>query len=410
MINTYLKRTLQNTIKRVNQSFPVVLITGPRQVGKTTLFQELQKNQRTYVTLDDSNERALAQDDPALFLQRYSPPVLIDEIQYAPQLFPYIKIAVDKERKPGMFWLTGSQQFHLMKNVAESLAGRVGILNLLGFSLAEEIGKPEMSIPFLPDSDQIKNRSKEIKPLTLPSLYKKIWRGSFPFMVLNDAKEWEVFYKSYVQTYLQRDIRDFAQISQERAFFNFLRAAAARTGQLINYADLARDVNVSEPTIKSWLTILRTCGLVYILEPYHTNRTKRLVKTPKLYFLDTGLCSYLTGWSSPQVLERGAMSGAIFETFVVAELIKSYWHNSKEPPIFFFRDHDKVEIDLIIEHDGMLYPIEIKKTASPSKDSIKNFSALNKLAQPIGHGGIICLAEHHRPISSSVDIIPVGYL
>jgi predicted AAA+ superfamily ATPase len=403
----YLRRTLQNTIKRVNQSFPVVLITGPRQVGKTTLFQELQKNERRYVTLDDSLERALAQEEPALFLQNYPPPILIDEIQYAPQLFPYIKMAVDKERKPGMFWLTGSQQFDLMKNVAESLAGRVGILNLLGFSLPEEMGQSEKSMPFLPGSYPTESKPKS---LTLPALYQKIWRGSFPFLVAHGTADWEVFYKSYVQTYLQRDIRDFARISHERAFLNFLRAAAARTGQLINYADLASDVSVSETTIKSWLTILRACGLIYILEPYHTNITKRLVKTAKLYFLDTGLCSYLSGWSSAQVLERGAMSGAIFETFAVVEIIKSYWHNGKEPPIFFYRDRDKVEIDLLIEHDGRLYPVEIKKTAKPDKESFKNFSALNKLSQPIGPGAVVCSIDQQKKIGDNVDAFPISLL
>lgn len=405
----YLQRTLQNTVERVSKSFPVVLVTGPRQVGKTTLLQEMQKKWQ-YVTLDDSIERAQAQEDPALFLQRYRPPVLIDEIQYAPQLFPYIKIAVDKERKPGMFWLTGSQQFHLMKNLSESLAGRVGILNLLGLSLAEEFGKAKASLPFVPHPRQMEHLSKKESPISLNALYKKIWRGSFPFMVVNGAKDWEIFYRSYVQTYLQRDIRDFAQINNERAFLNFLRAAAARTGQLINYSDLARDVNVSEPTIKSWISILKACGLVYILEPYHTNITKRLVKAAKLYFLDTGLCAYLTAWSNPQVLERGAMCGAIFETFIVGEVIKSYWHNGREAPIFFYRDHDHVEIDLIIEENGTLHPVEIKKTANPKKDLVRKFSYLNKLAKPIGHGALICLTDQYRAITENVDAIPASYL
>jgi predicted AAA+ superfamily ATPase len=343
-------------------------------------------------------------------LQRYKTPVLIDEVQYAPELFPYMKIAIDKERRNGMFWLTDSQQFHLIKNVSESLAGRVAILNLLGFSLAEESDQALSAVPFLPTPDQIQKRSNQARRLLLPDLYQRIWRGSFPFLVVKGNRDWEVFYKSYVQTYLQRDLRDFSRIVQERSFFNFLRATAARTGQLINYADLARDCSVSEPTIKSWISILKASELVYILEPYHTNKTKRLVKTPKLYFLDTGLCSYLTGWSSAEVLEKGAMSGAMFETFIVAEIIKSYWHNGKETPIFFYRDRDKQEIDILIEHDGRLYPIEIKKTGNPARNFAGVFATLDKLSVPIGHGAVISLKEKHMPITDRIDTVPVGYL
>ena len=317
---------------------------------------------------------------------------------------------VDKGRKPGMFWLTGSQQFQMMKNVSESLAGRVGILNLLGFSIAEENSRAELAMPFLPDIDRIYANSKSRPPMNLPEVYQKIWRGSFPFIVLGNKEDWETFYKSYVITYLQRDVRNFSLINDEDAFFKFLQIAAARTGQLINYSDLARDANISEPTAKSWLRVLKASGLVYILKPYYNNLTKRLVKTPKLYFLDTGLCCYLTGWSSAEVLERGAMSGAIFETYVISEIIKSYWHNGLEPRISFFRDRDKKEIDLIIEENGVLHPVEIKKTASPDRKSIKNFSALERLKRPMGHGAVICLKEQAAPISRTVDAIPVGWI
>ena len=406
---TYLDRTLEKTVISVSKSFPVLLLTGPRQVGKTTLLKELQKSSRSYVSLDDPMDRAMAKEDPGLFLQNYTPPLLIDEIQYAPELLPYIKLAVDRERQPGMYWLTGSQQFHLMKHVTESLAGRIAILNLLGFSLAEEFGNSNSSEAFVPELRQIQNRSKSAKSLPLPDLYRRIWRGSFPFLVANNEPDWEIFYKSYVQSYLQRDLRDFASISDEQIFLKFLRTAAARTGQLINYADMASDVGVSEPTIKSWITILVATGLVYILEPYHTNLSKRLVKTPKLIFLDTGLCAYLTGWSNPTVLEHGAMSGAFFETFVIAELIKSYWHNGRNAPIFFYRDRDKKEIDLLIEKDGTLFPIEIKKASAPS-GATGNFNTLEKLSVPIGHGAVICMADHHKAITKSVTAVPVSYL
>jgi len=407
---SYVDRTLQNTVEQASRSFPVVLITGPRQVGKTSMLQAMLQRPRSYITLDDPIERSLAREDPELFLQTHQAPILIDEIQYAPELFPYIKMEVDRARLPGTFWLTGSQQFHLMKNVSESLAGRVAILSLLGFSLAEESGNAASSKPFLPEPDEIKTRSASARTMLLEETYEKIWRGAFPFMVLAGSKDWEIFYRSYVQSYLQRDVRDFAQIGDELSFIKFLRAAAARTGQLINYADLARDVNVSQPTIKSWINILIATGLVYILEPYHTNQTKRLVKTPKLYFLDTGLCCYLSGWSNSKVLERGAMSGAMLETYVIGEVVKSYWHNGRNAPIFFYRDRDQKEIDLVIEQNGMLYPIEIKKAAAPGRESITNFQSLDKLPIPKGHGAVICLRERHIPLSRDVDAVPVAYL
>lgn len=406
----YLERTLSKTIKRTAQTFPALLITGPRQVGKTTLLQHAQKTGRVYVTLDNPSIRALATEDPALFMQRYPYPVLIDEIQYAPNLLPHIKMEIDKHQQPAMFWLTGSQQFHVMQGVAESLAGRIGILKLLGLSLAEGNKKAEDALPFLPQPNLMRKRLQHYQPVKLLNLYEKIWHGSFPYLYLNKKVDWEIFYHSYVDTYLKRDIRDLAQVANEQAFFKFLRTAAARTAQLINYADMARDIGVSQVTIKSWLSLLETSGLVYILEPYSANLTKRLTKTAKLYFLDTGLCSFLTNWHTPTTLESGAMSGAIFETFVVSEIIKSYWHNGKNAPLYFYRDHDKQEVDILIEQDGTLYPIEIKKKANPDKGDSRSFGALEKLNLPIGHGAVICLSEDYLPISATVDAVPVGLL
>jgi predicted AAA+ superfamily ATPase len=309
-----------------------------------------------------------------------------------------------------MFWLTGSQQFHLMKNVSESLAGRVAILNLLGFSLAEERGAAANALPFLPTQDSVAKRASSAETLLLPQIYHKIWRGSFPLIALEDGRTWETFYASYVQTYLQRDVRDFTRVGDEQLFLKFLQAAAARTGGLINYADMARDIGISEPTVKAWLSILEASGLVYMLMPYHSNQTKRLVKAPKLYFLDTGLCSYLTGWYNAEVLEKGAMNGAIFETFVISELIKTYWHNGRAAPFFFYRDRDSREIDLVIAENGTLYPIEIKKTATPGKEMVKHFEALNRLKLPVGQGAIICARETHSPIIRDVFSVPVGYI
>lgn len=291
------------------------MLTGPRQVGKTTLLQDAEDQSRAYVTLDDLGMRLAAQQDPASFLARLDLPVLIDEVQYAPNLFPYIKMAVDKAKQPGLFWLTGSQQFDMMKNLTESLAGRVAILHLQGISLAEEQERAD-DPPFLPVLALLKARQKTAKPLTLPELYHKIWRGSYPDMVARaNDKNWERFYSSYVSTYIQRDVRGYLNINNTAAFHKLMQIAAARTGQLINYADMARDVGMSEVTIKTWLNVLHASGIIYLLQPYFNNRSKRLIKTPKLYFMDTGLCAFLMGWLTPDVLERGAMSGAILETF-----------------------------------------------------------------------------------------------
>ncbi|MBN1931338.1 MAG: ATP-binding protein [Desulfobacterales bacterium] len=406
----YIRRSLESFVTKVTEQFPVLLVTGARQVGKTTFLQHLSNNKRTYVTLDDPMILNLAREDPALFMQRFPAPVFIDEIQYAPQLLPYIKMAVDKGRKPGMYWLTGSQKFQLMDGVSESLAGRVGIVNLLGFSRMETLGKSEYARPFFPNPEEMQHRIRENGPLPLKALFQLIWRGSFPAIALSMEMDRDLFYGSYVQTYLQRDVRDLARVGDEMAFLRFLRAAAARTGQLLNMSDMARDADISPNTAKSWLSILQASGVIYLLEPYHSNITKRLVKAPKLYFLDTGLCAYLTEWSSPETLEAGAMTGAILETWIVIEILKSYQHNGRRAPIYYYRDKDKKEVDLLIVQDGMIYPLEFKKTASPKKDAVKHFSILEKLKMPIGYGGVICLSEHCLPLTEKTSVIPVSAL
>ncbi len=404
----YLQRTLEAFFRKVQHQFPVLLVTGPRQVGKTTFLQHLGTKQRRYVTLDDPMTCRAAKEEPALFLQRFPPPVVIDEIQYAPELLPYIKMAVDTDRSPGMFWLTGSQQFHVMKGVSESLAGRVGILNLLGFSRRELI--KAAGAPFLPNPAAIQRRLKNTSSLGLKETYACIWRGAYPAIALKKNADWDFFYRSYVQTYLQRDVRDLARVGDEMAFLRFLRAAAARTGQLLNMADLARDADVAPNTAKHWLSILQTSGIAYLLEPFHKNVTKRLVKAPKLYLLDTGLVSYLTEWSSPETLEAGAMSGPILETWVITEILKSYWHNGKHAPLYYYRDKDKKEIDLLIYQDGTLYPLECKKTAAPGSETVRHFSALEKLGLPVGPGGVICLTPQALPLTKNFQSIPLAAL
>jgi predicted AAA+ superfamily ATPase len=406
----YLRRTLRNAWLEASQQFPVLLLTGPRQVGKTTLLQHLAEEERRYVTLDDPLVRVLAKQDPGLFLQRFEPPVLIDEIQYAPELLPYIKMVADSRRAPGLFWLTGSQQFVLMKGVSETLAGRVAIMNLLGFSLRERFQFDLDVPPFLPTADCIDARERSMRPLPLGQAYEAIWKGSFPALVAGPARDRDLFYSSYVQTYLQRDVRDLAQVGNEAAFLRFVKACAARTGQLLNYSDLARDADVSVNTAKSWLSILQASFQLVLVQPLFSNVTKRLVKAPKLYFVDTGLCAYLTEWTSPETLEAGAMSGAIFETFVFAELLKSWWHRGLQPRLCYFRDKDGLEIDFVFMQDNKAYPVEVKKSAAPGMDSIKAFASLERAGLPLAGGAVVCFASQRLPLTASVEIVPIGML
>ena len=405
------QRTVKKTLLNASQTFPVVLVTGPRQVGKTTLLEICAEKNRNYVNLDDYEQRTLAQSDPALFLQHHQPPLIIDEIQYAPELFNAIKISVDKAKTNGLYWLTGSQKFQLMHGITESLAGRVAIIELQGFAMAEIDKRASSLLPFLPTADWIK-QAQNRKPETLfvNELYQRIWRGAYPRVINEKDISSDLFYNSYLQTYIQRDVRDLTRVTDEKAFRDFIRAVAARTSQLLNYADLARDVGIDQKTAKAWLSVVETSGLIYLLQPYHNNVTNRLVKTPKLYFLDTGLCRYLTQWSTPETLESGAFSGAILETFIISELLKSYWYNGLTPYFYFYRDKDKKEIDLLIEQNNQLYPIEIKKTASPGRGAIKNFNVLKKLGKAIGPGAVLCLKEFDIPLSSEVSAVPVSYL
>jgi predicted AAA+ superfamily ATPase len=419
----YIKRAAEDTITRISEMFPVLLVTGPRQVGKTTLLQKLADAQRErgidrkYVTLDDPDVRYLAKQDPGLFLQRYSPPVLIDEIQYATELLPYIKMSVDRSKKKGDFWLTGSQVFRLMKNVSESLAGRVGIVNLLGLSDAEIYHEP--SKPFQTDTDYLINRTSERSPHGLNDIFNRIFRGSMPELYANEAMDWETYYRSYVNTYLQRDIRDLTQVADEMQFYNFMTVAAAHTSKPVIYEELADMAGITAPTAKKWLSILVSSHIIALVQPYHNNALKRVVKMPLLHFLDTGLAAYLLRWDNPEALERGAMSGAFFESYVFSEIYKSYLNAGKEPPIFYYRDKDQKEIDLLLYQNGVLSPIEIKKAASPGKAAVKNFHVLEPAANvssfenldslkiKIGTGSVICMANDLLPVDKKNWYVPV---
>ena len=404
------ERTISKVIKEFSKSFRVILLTGQRQVGKTTLLENLEKDKRKYVTLDNPRFRTLAQNDPELFLAENLPPVLIDEVQYAPNLFPYIKMYVDihKDQK-GAFWLTGSQRFSLMKGVSESLAGRIVILELLGFSYREKIKLPFSGKPFIPEIQNPVPRKSEnkIKPLKFNELYRHIWEGSLPEPIADKKINREAFYSSYIQSYIERDVRDFHNVQKPIQFYNFISAVAARTGNLVNYNKLANDTGIDLKTAQAWMGILERSGIVYLLQPYSPNATSRIIKTPKVYFLDTGLCAYLCRWETPETLYAGAMDGAILETWCLGQILKSYWNNGIDPLIYFYRDTDQKEIDFIIEKNMTLYPIEVKKTAMTEERDTKNFYVLSKLGKKIGTGAVLCLSGIRLPINRDVVSIPV---
>lgn len=406
----YRDRTLEIACHKAAEQFPVLLITGPRQVGKTSLLEHIRETNRTYVTLDDMNLRGLAKRDPALFLQRFPHPVLIDEVQYAPELFPAIKLAVDRDPTPGRIWLTGSQSFPLMKGVSESLAGRVAILNLLGFSAREADGRSADLPPFLPTPSTLKKRAASPSPPDMASVYERIWRGSFPALVTGRVKDRDLFFRSYVQTYLQRDVRDLLKVGDLDAFMRFLKAVAGRTGQLLNYSDLARDCNVSVNTARNWMAVLQASHQVMLIPAWHSNLSKRLYTTPKLHFLDTGLCAYLTEWSSPAILAAGAMSGAILESYALGEILKSWWHAGKDPALYHYRDKDSREIDALIAHDGLLYPIEIKKAGTIGPADASAFQLLELRGAKPGPGAVLSLVSESIPLDRNSVSFPIAWL
>lgn len=406
----YIRRHLEATLGKIEKMFGAILVTGSRQVGKTTLLRNA-KPDLAYVTLDNPISLASARSEPGTFFKNTPPPLVVDEIQYAPQLFPHIKMFVDTQKGRGQFFLSGSQQYQMLKNVSESLAGRIGILNLYGLSLRELQGV-DFTRPFLPDPDYLEARKKCLTPFAFGKVWELLHRGSMPAMAAEGDMDWELYYAAYVRTYLERDVRDLAQVGDEVKFLNFLTAAAALSGRLLNLASLARDAGISQPTAERWLAILRASNLVYLLQPYHNNVTKRMVKTPKLYFLDTGLAAYLTRWNTAETLRNGAMAGAFFETFVVAEVLKSYANAGVlDPPLYFYRDKEQNEIDLLLHRDGTLYPVEIKKNADPHRDDVKAFAVLDKLPGiKRGPGAVLCLYDAPAPLTRTDWALPLAFL
>ncbi len=406
----YIKRHAEKTVRELSRMFGAVLVAGPRQVGKTTMLEKLTDGMH-YATLDDPILQASAEEESGTFFKDNPPPVFVDEIQKAPALFVQIKMLLDRERKKGQFFMCGSQQFKMMKGVSESLAGRIGLVTLLGFSLRESHGI-EFDLPFLPTEEYFAQRKPHTANISYDEVWNTIHRGSMPELHNNPDFNWQMFYGAYVRTYIDRDVRELSEIGDTVKFTKFMVAAAASTGQLLNLSSLARDVGISQPTAERWLSILVASNIVYLLQPYSNNIAKRAIKTPKLYFLDTGLAAYLTRWNTPDVLKNGAMAGAFFESFVVSEIVKSYYNKGiLELPLYFYRDKDMNEIDLLIEENGILYPIEIKKHADPQKKDMEAFDLLDKIpGVNRGSGGVVCLYDKLITLRGADRVIPVNFL
>jgi len=404
----YIKRHLEEKVLSLSKSYSAILVTGPRQSGKTTMLKRLAEKEnagREYVTLDDLSVREMAKSDPAMFLQLHKPPILIDEVQYAPELFTYIKIYIDKQHNPGDFWMTGSQIFRLMQGVQESLAGRVALLHMSPLSQREIDGRH--TSPFSTDFDTLVVESKLVDPISTPKVYERIWKGSMPGIVSGLFPDRGIYYSSYISTYIERDVRELSGNIDALKFNRFVTSMAARAAQMLNYSAVAEDADIDVPTAKAWTNILETLGIIFLLHPYSNNVLKRTIKTPKVYFYDTGLVCFLTKWSSPETAENGAMNGALLENYAVSEIMKSYQSAGQESYLYYYRDRDTKEIDVIIEGDGKLCPLEIKKTALPNRHIIKTFSVLEKAPLKIGTGAVLCMAEQLGAFDKNNLIVPI---
>lgn len=401
----YIKRDMEKLINELNKEYSCILITGPRQVGKTTMLEHIDSN-RNVVTLDDFQERNLAKSDPEMFLKIHKAPLLIDEVQYAPELFTYIKIAIDRGAEPGSFWLTGSQSYKLMRLSQESLAGRIAILNLTSLSQHEIYGKDD-NIPFDVTLYNLDKRLELNTHANPNEIFNRIWKGAMPGLISEKYTNRDIFYSSYLSTYISRDVKEETSIENEMKFIDFIRATAARVGQVLNIHSIASDVEISDDTAKRWLNILEKSEIIYYLHPYSNNLLKRIIKAPKLYFFDTGLVAYLTRYSSPEILESGALNGAILENYIINEIKKSYINSGKEVYMYYFRDKDQHEIDLILEADDLIHPIEIKKTSNPNFSMIKSFDILKKSAIKVGEGAIICMKDNLTALDRDTLIVPI---
>ena len=403
----YIHRTLEQKIMDISRDYSCLLLIGPRQVGKTTMLEHLMEGSgRQKVTLDDVENRRLAQSDPALFLEMHPAPVLIDEVQYAPQLFSYIKINVDNGAAPGSYWLTGSQAFQLMELAQESLAGRTAIVHMSALSQSELYGDGTTE-PLSLKLENLNRRKEHLSSCNSMEMFERIWNGGMPGHRSGRFTDRDVFYSSYIQTYINRDVSDMIPGVDKLLFADFIRAAACRVGQMLNTHDIAQDVGVSDDTAKRWLQVLEKSEVVFCLRPYSNNLLKRTVKTPKMYFFDTGLAAYLTKYSNPEILMNGAINGAILENYTVAEIRKTWLNSAKECLLHYYRDKDNNEIDMVIEADGELHPLEIKKSTNPGTELASAFKVLDKGSVPRGAGAILCLREEISAIDRNTFILPI---
>ena len=407
----YISRHLEKEIIEASKYYPVVMVCGQRQVGKSTMLNHIRTDNRAYVTLDDLNARRLAHDDPALFFETYGYPLMIDEFQREPSILLEMKRIIDElalngEDTAGLFWITGSQKFKMMKDVSESLAGRIAVFDMTTLSVAEtEEREPSF---FHPDISTLKERIKHAQKKDIHMIYDNIFRGGMPKIITNDIPR-DRYYMDYVNTYIEKDIKDYAKVGKFSEFYSFLVYMAARTSQELRYDDIAKHIGISAPTAKEWVSVLERSGVIYVLHPYYNNITKRLVKTPKVYFMDTGLAAYLCRWPNSEVIENGAMDGAFFETYVVTEILKSYYNSGKHPDMYYYRDVDKKEIDLLIIEGNNIYPIEIKKGKSP-KNADKNFKVLEKINMNVQPGLIICMSDELIPYNRDTWYCPAYIL
>lgn len=402
------QRSLQQKVQQLSDFFPCVLVTGARQVGKSTLLRSMLPPDMGYVTLDDYVEAERARQDPRGFLERHGTPLCIDEIQYAPELLRAIKMRVDENRRPGMYWLTGSQRFEMMKGVTESLAGRIGIVELLSMSQQEILSRGEQAVPLEPEN---------IQDMLIPEavcdtrdLFYRIWRGGYPQLIQYPNMPPQDFFNSYLQTYIERDVQALSQIGNKSAFVKFMRSAALRTGQQLIYSDLAKDAEVSPKTIAAWISILQASGIVSLLEPYHSNELKRPVKSPKLYFLDTGLCCWLTGCDDVETLISSHLSGAMLETWVYGQLLRNFTNRGIRPHLYYFRDRNGAEVDFVLEKNRCLYPFEVKQSTRPVLSDLKGIAKIPPGQLTLKSGVIFCTATHTEQLPNGALTFPISSL
>ena len=417
----YIRRAIEDVAQNSDKTFKGVLVTGARQTGKTEMIRQLFPDKK-YVLIDDPFIEDQANNNPNMFMTLNKPPVIFDEVQRAPDLFRYIKIACDGSKEKGQFCLSGSQPLELMEKASESLSGRIGIIEMSPLS-QREIDGDSFNMPFLPTMEYVEARNESAS--APENIWERIHRGGYPELQDPDI-DWGIFFSSYVKTYLEQDVRQLTAVQNLNDFRRFMVAVAARTGQMVNYSNIANEISKDQTTIKSWMSILEASGIIYLLEPYTPSVLSRAIKTPKVYFRDTGLAAYLTRWLTPETLANGATSGAFFETYVISEILKSYSNRGIDYRycVSYYRGRDKKkvnkngetsyeesEIDLIIEENGILYPIEIKQSTSVTADLTSAFMILDKVNEKKrGTGAIICNCPQPGMLRENILQIPVWFI